>query len=241
MKQITLNIINSKEKTVSFNAVQPEKNEEITSYLGNKSQYEAMICFPIAPEICIQPFVFQSNRNFDFDVISIDWMGNIKHIHHNASPEEHLELYPNSVCIIVLKGGLCKSNRIEAGDSVIHNRFHILPDNTILIKNHKFKKISLDTLQEINHDNVLFIEYTLCGNNHMIMQTALIVTTTEHYFIDIYPEKYEQAFHQLLSEAHLYKFHLAEGLLFVKMGYESKFIKHGYTENLDDWLQLVNS
>lgn len=240
MKQTTLNIINSKGVTVSFNAVQPESNNEITAYLGNNSQYEAMICFPIAPEICIQPSLFQHNRGFNFDVLSIDWMGNIKNIHHNASPEESLKLYPDSVCIIIAKAGLCKSNDIEAGDSVIHDKFRILSDNTVVIKNHKFKKISLDTLQKINPDDVLFIEYTLCGNNHMIRQSALIVTTTNEYFIDHYPEKYGKEFYQLLSEAHLCKLYLHyDGVLLVKMGYEGRFIRFGYTEDFNDWLRLV--
>lgn len=242
MKQTTLNIINSKGITVSFNAVQPEKNEEITAYLGNKSQYEAMICFPIAPEICIQPSLFQYNRGFNFDVLSIDWMGNIKNIHHNASSEEHLELYADSVCIIIAKAGLCKSNDIEAGDSVIHDKFRISSDNIVSIKNHKFKKISLDTLQKLNPYEVLFIEHTFYGNNYQIRESALIVTTSGDYFIDLYPKEYRKEFNWLLSQAHLLRLHLNyEAVLLVKMGLEGRFERFGYTEDFNDWLQLVNS
>lgn len=229
MKLFTLNFINSNGKLVSFNASQPETNEEIMAGLGIYPQTEAMVFFPISPDVCLQPCLF-NNHTDNVDTLYVDWMGNIK-------PKS----YPDAVCRIELTLGLCKTHNINPGDSVIHDRFHILPDNTINIKGYKFEKVTLDVLKSIKPEDVLIIENSNSGSKDMIRQSAILITKQKKfYYIDYSVSEQHKVFSTLISKTSLFELcSNVESTLLINGVILSKLPKISSVTTLNDVLNLL--
>lgn len=163
MKQYKLDIITA-DKTVTFNVMEPEFDDERSVGLSNLKELpeqSGMIYFDRYPDFygypCWPAKMSTKDTVFPVDFLFIDGCGNITKIDKNVPAlSDEIHTGTNVVSVLEINAGDCDKYGIEVGDSIIHKEHGIYPGNKIKFFDVMFDKITERTISKINAEDIVF-------------------------------------------------------------------------------------
>ena len=163
MKQYKLDIITA-DKTVTFNVMEPEFDDERSVGLSNLNELpeqSGMIYFDRYPDFygypCWPAKMSTKDTVFPVDFLFIDGCGNITKIDKNVPAlSDEIHTGTNVVSVLEINAGDCDKYGIEVGDSIIHKEHGIYPGNKIKFFDVMFDKITERTISKINAEDIVF-------------------------------------------------------------------------------------